>query len=256
MKRSLTARQGWRRFASCLLMSVALVALSGRSGCTGMSDPQGSRDDSYAAARQRMVRDQIERRGVVHPAVLKAMAEVPRHLFVPEGVRSRAYEDYPLAIGAGQTISQPYIVAYMTEAVDPRPGDRVLEVGTGSGYQAAVLASIVAEVYTIEIIPDLAETARRQLDDLGYENVTVRTGDGYRGWPEKAPFDSIVVTAAPDDVPPTLLEQLKPGGRLVIPVGSAEQQLIRLTRREKGFERESLLPVRFVPMTGKAQHPD
>jgi protein-L-isoaspartate(D-aspartate) O-methyltransferase len=241
------------RILLCTMASVALVALGGRSGCTGMSDSQGSRDDATIAARQRMVREQIERRGVRDPAVLDAMARVPRHLFVPPDLSARAYEDYPLPIGAQQTISQPYIVAYMTEAIKPQPGDRVLEVGTGSGYQAAVLASIVAEVFTIEILPDLAQVARQRVADLGYDNVTVLTADGFLGWPEKAPFDSILVTAAPAEVPAPLLEQLKVGGRLVIPVGSGDQQLVRLTRTPDGFRRESLLPVRFVPMTGKAQ---
>ncbi len=220
-----------------------------------MSDPQAQTADRHAPVRERMVREQIERRGVRDPAVLDAMTTVPRHLFVPEAYRARAHEDGPLPIGQGQTISQPYIVAFMTAAIRPRPEDRVLEVGTGSGYQAAVLASIVAEVYSIEIIPELGESARRLLADLGYDNVTVRIGDGHAGWPDRAPFDAIVVTAAPGDVPPKLLEQLRVGGRLVIPVGDAEQHLIRVTRTRDGYQRETLLPVRFVPMTGGSPDP-
>lgn len=219
----------------------------------GMSDPLGSTSDRYAPARQRMVREQIERRGVRDPAVLDGMARVPRHLFVPETHRGRAYEDEPLPIGQRQTISQPYIVAFMTAAISPAPSDRVLEIGTGSGYQAAVLATIVKEVFSIEILADLGESARLRLRDLGYENVTVRIGDGHAGWPEHAPFDAILVTAAPDEVPPRLLEQLEIGGRLVIPVGDREQHLIRITRTPEGYDRETLLPVRFVPMTGSAE---
>ncbi|MBI4168908.1 MAG: protein-L-isoaspartate(D-aspartate) O-methyltransferase, partial [Acidobacteria bacterium] len=168
-------------------------------------------------------------------------------------------DDSPLPIGEGQTISQPYIVAFMTEAIRPAPRDRVLEVGTGSGYQAAVLAGLVSEVFTIEIRPDLAQSARDRLADLGYGNVTVKAGDGFRGWPEHAPYDAIIVTAAPQDVPAPLIEQLKPGGRLVIPIGPRDsdlQQLVRLTRTAEGTTRETLLPVRFVPMTGEARRPD
>jgi protein-L-isoaspartate(D-aspartate) O-methyltransferase len=203
-----------------------------------------------------MVRDQIERRGVRDPVVLDAMMRVPRHLFVPEELRGRAYEDAPLPIGQGQTISQPYIVAFMTEAIRPQPTDRVLEIGTGSGYQAAVLALVAREVISIEILPKLGESARARLRELGYGNVTVRIGDGYAGCPEEAPFDAIIVTAAPKEMPELLLEQLKVGGRLVIPVGAEEQHLLRLTRTDEGFEREDLLPVRFVPMTGGTKSSD
>ncbi len=187
------------------------------------------------------------------------MMTVPRHLFVPEALRDRAYEDGPLPIGEGQTISQPYIVAFMSEAIRPGPKDRVLEVGTGSAYQAAVLATLVSEVYTIEIRAVLAESARTRLAGLGYCNVSVRVGDGYRGWPEQGPFDAIIVTAATESVPAPLLEQLKPGGRLVIPLGpqgSDAQQLVRLTRTPEKIQRETLLPVRFVPMTGEARRAD
>ena len=192
---------------------------------------------------------QIEARDVENRRVLEAVRRVPRHLFVPLAHRHRAYEDRPLPIGKKQTISQPYIVAVMTELVDPQPGDRLLEVGTGSGYQAAVLAELVAKVYTIEIIPELAERARVTLSKLGYENVVVITGDGYKGLPEQAPFDGIVVTAAPDEIPETLIEQLAVGGRLVIPVGGWFQRLKVVERTEEGVTTESLFGVRFVPMT-------
>jgi protein-L-isoaspartate(D-aspartate) O-methyltransferase len=185
------------------------------------------------------------------PAVRAALAGVERHRFVPESQRALAYGNHPLPIGAGQTISQPYIVALSTDLVAPRPGHRVLEVGTGSGYQAAILAEIVGKVYTIELIADLGNAATERLRALGYRNVEVRIGDGYAGWPEKAPFDGIVVTAAPPQVPQALVEQLKPGGRMVIPVGSsgAAQELLVLTKRADGsLERRSVLPVRFVPL--------
>ena len=204
-------------------------------------------------ARARMVDTQIRARGVTNRRVLDAMRTVPRHLFVPPSVRAQAYEDQPLPIGAGQTISQPYMVAVMTELLDPQADDRVLEVGTGSGYQAAVLAELVSEVISIEIIPELAESARRRLADLGYHNVTVITGDGYRGSPARAPFDGIVVTAAPKEVPPLLVEQLRVGGQLVIPVGGMSQTLQVLERTEQGVRRKQLFEVRFVPMTGKSR---
>ena len=251
MDRSRGARRGPAGLAACAAIGAA-VLLGGPAGRPAMPDAPTTADDAYREARLRMVRDQIERRGVREPRVLEAMRTVPRHLFVPEALRSRAYEDNPLPIGEGQTISQPYIVAFMTEAVRPGAGDRILEVGTGSGYQAAVLASVVSRVVSVEILPELASSSRARLLDLGYRNVTVRQGDGFRGWPEQAPFDGIVVTAAPGSVPQPLVEQLRVGGRLVIPVGDAEQQLIRVTRTETGVERETLLPVRFVPMTGEA----
>jgi protein-L-isoaspartate(D-aspartate) O-methyltransferase len=242
----------WRTWR-CAFLVIALIPLGGWTCSTGMPESQHNPHDPFAPARQRMVEDQIAARGVRHPAVLAAMGKVRRHLFVPESATNRAYEDYPLQIGDGQTISQPFIVAYMTEALSPRATDRVLEVGTGSGYQAAVLATIVAEVYSIEIIPALAEQAAQRLRDLGYDNVTVRTGDGFAGWPDMAPFDAVIVTAAPDQVPPPLLQQLRVGGKLVIPVGSGDQKLVRWTRTDSGFEQETLLPVRFVPMTVEAQ---
>ncbi len=199
-----------------------------------------------------MVRDQIEARGVRDPAVLAAMRAVPRHEFVPPEARTRAYDDHPLPIGYDVTISQPYIVALMTELTGVGPGARVLEVGTGSGYQSAVLAELGAQVFSIEIIEPLVAPARERLRRLKYA-VQVRQGDGYAGWPDQAPFDAIVVTAAPPEVPAPLKEQLAVGGKLVIPVGRENQELRVITRREQGFNERVEIPVRFVPMTGKAQ---
>jgi protein-L-isoaspartate(D-aspartate) O-methyltransferase len=245
--------------AAAALLAAVLGCAGARAGMTDRAGAPAGMSDPYAALRKRMVTEQIQRRGVRDPRVIQAMTSVPRHLFVPEGLRGRAYDDTPLPIGQGQTISQPYIVAFMTEAARLRPEDRALEIGTGSGYQAAILASIVREVFTIEIHQDLARTAGERLAEAGYRNVTVRHGDGYFGWPEHAPFDAIVVTAAPEAVPQPLLDQLKQGGRLVIPVdrdGAGAQDLVRYTRTETGFERETLLPVRFVPMTGESRRPD
>ena len=202
-----------------------------------------------------MVERQIRARGISAPAVLEAIAAVPRHRFVPEALAPRAYDDTPLPIGYDQTISQPYVVAYMTEAAALRPDAKVLDIGTGSGYQAAVLAEIVSRVYSIEIVPELAERSRRLLADLGYDNVEVSTGDGYGGWPDEAPFDAIVVAAAPDHVPPALVEQLAVGARLVIPVGRFVQEILIVTKTASGSTTEAVLPVRFVPMTGEAQRP-
>lgn len=196
-----------------------------------------------------MVRNQIESRGVRDEAVLAAMRSVRRHLFVPESLRSVAYDDSPVPIGFGQTISQPYIVAYMTEAVRPGAGQKVLEVGTGSGYQAAVLAGIVERVYTIEIIRELGQSAAQRLENLGYPNIEVKVGDGYFGWEEAGPFDAIVVTAAAEYIPPPLVDQLKDGGRMIIPVGSPfmVQMLMLVEKRGDEVVTKSLLPVRFVP---------
>jgi protein-L-isoaspartate(D-aspartate) O-methyltransferase len=201
-----------------------------------------------------MVAEQIAARGVTDERVLDAMRTVPRHEFVPEDLRGAAYEDRPLPIGEGQTISQPYVVAAMTELARVRPGARVLEIGTGSGYQTAVLATLGATVYSIEIVEPLGRRAAADLARLGYQNVHLRIGDGYAGWPEAAPFDAIVVTAAPPHVPRPLLEQMKVGARMVIPVGAAYQELRVITRTETGYSEESAFPVRFVPMTGAAQN--
>ncbi|APF17424.1 protein-L-isoaspartate(D-aspartate) O-methyltransferase [Caldithrix abyssi] len=210
-------------------------------------------EDYYAKLRKQMVEQQIIARGVKDPAVIRAMESVPRHLFVPESEMAYAYLDEPRPIGHGQTISQPYIVAFMTEQLHLKPTDRVLEIGTGSGYQAAVLAEIVDSVYTIEIVPELARIARERLQELGYDNVQVKQGDGYNGWPEKAPFDAIIVTAAPPNIPPPLLEQLKIGGVMVLPVGEYVQELVVVQKSEEGISMRNVLPVRFVPMTGKVQ---
>jgi protein-L-isoaspartate(D-aspartate) O-methyltransferase len=203
--------------------------------------------------REAMVAEQIAARGVRDGRVLDAMRNVPRHEFVPAELRGAAYGDRPLPIGKSQTISQPYIVALMTELAEVRRGSRVLEVGTGSGYQAAVLAEMGADVYSIEIVESLARSAADRLRRLGYGSVHVRHGDGYRGWPEHAPFDAIVVTAAPPGIPPPLKAQLKAGGRLVIPVGERFQELQVITRSAEGFSVRSVAPVAFVPMTGEAQ---
>jgi protein-L-isoaspartate(D-aspartate) O-methyltransferase len=207
-------------------------------------------EEGYAGQRAEMVREQIESRGVSDAAVLDAMRSVQRHLFVPENLRSRSYGDNPLPIGFGQTISQPFIVAYMTETVQAKPGQKILEIGTGSGYQAAVLAEIVDKVYTIEIIDELGKSGRTRLQDLGYENVETRIADGYYGWEEVAPFDAIVVTAAAQYIPPPLIDQLKDGGRMIIPVGSPfmVQMLMLVEKKGEGFTTEGLMPVRFVPL--------
>jgi protein-L-isoaspartate(D-aspartate) O-methyltransferase len=205
----------------------------------------------WAVARAEMVRRQLRGRDIVDPRVLDAMGRVERHLFVPESARSAAYEDMPLTIGQGQTISQPYIVAFMTQALEVQPDHRVLEVGTGSGYQAAILAELVKELYTIEIVPELGERARATLERLNYRNAQVRIGNGYFGWPEHAPYDRIMVTAAPEDVPSALVEQLRIGGLMAIPVGVGDQELRILRRTDQRLETLRTLPVRFVPMTGK-----
>jgi len=204
--------------------------------------------------RRIMVETDLRGRDITNANVLKVMGRIPRHRFVPEELAHQAYADHPLPIGYGQTISQPYIVALMTQLAQPNAKSRALDIGTGSGYQAAVLAEICDEVYSIEIIKPLAEEARKRLAELGYKNITVRSGDGYRGWPEKAPFDVIIVAAAPDHVPKPLVDQLAPGGRLVLPVGDYFQQLVLIEKQKDGsLRRKSEIPVMFVPMTGEAQ---
>jgi protein-L-isoaspartate(D-aspartate) O-methyltransferase len=216
--------------------------------------PADAQDDLQAARRRQMV-EVVRSRGVGDQRVLDAMGQVPRHLFVPERVRPQAYEDFPLPIGSQQTISQPYIVALMTSLLDLKGGERVLEIGTGSGYQAAVLSKVAGEVYTIEILGSLSDAAQKAIGALGYGNIHFRVGDGYAGWPDAAPFDGILVTAAPEKVPQPLLDQLKVGGKLVIPVGSFFQDLLVYTKTANGIERKNVIPVRFVPMTGEAQNP-
>jgi protein-L-isoaspartate(D-aspartate) O-methyltransferase len=206
----------------------------------------------WASERAEMVERQIAARDIRNPRVLEAMRKVPRHEFVPPDARSRAYRDRPLPIGLGQTISQPYIVAAMTELLRPEATDRVLEIGTGSGYQAAVISHLVAKVYTIEIVPELAQRAKKTLAALGYTNIEVSSGDGYRGIPSEAPFDGILVTAAPDKIPQPLIDQLAVGGRMVIPVGDFYQQLTVVEKTETGIRKHVVFPVRFVPMTGEA----
>jgi len=232
----------WPTFAALLVLAVTSLAVT----CAAQTDVRDWQED-----RARMVNEQLKARDIRSERVLDAMLKVPRHLFIPESARGGAYGDFPVPIGNAQTISQPYIVAFMTQALDVGPGDRVLEIGTGSGYQAAVLSVLAKEVFSIEIIEPLADRARATLTDLGYRNIQVRAGNGYLGWPEHAPYDRIIVTAAPDEVPPALVEQLKIGGLMAIPVGVDDQELRILRRLPAGLETITTLPVRFVPMTGK-----
>jgi protein-L-isoaspartate(D-aspartate) O-methyltransferase len=221
------------------------------AGAAATCDVQGDLRD-WQRERVRMVNEQLKARDIHDERVLSAMLSVPRHLFIPESVRGGAYGDFPVPIGYGQTISQPYIVAFMTQALNVEPDDRVLEIGTGSGYQAAVLSVLAKEVFTIEIVEPLAERARATLMDLGYRNVQVRAGNGYLGWPEHAPYDRIIVTAAPPEVPEALVQQLKIGGVMAIPVGVGDQELRIMRRLPTGMETVATLPVRFVPMVGKS----
>ena len=226
-----------------LLVSAALYPAQALSADTA----------AYKQARELMVKSQIRDRGVRDPGVLEAMNSVQRHEFVPERYRDKAYGDHPLPIGHGQTISQPYIVAFMTELLELKPGDKVFELGTGSGYQAAVASLVAGSVYTMEIYRELAEPARERLRSLGFNNIHARHGDGYHGWPEEAPFDGIIVTAAADHIPPPLIEQLKPGGRLIIPLGSlfTVQQLVLVTKDLKdSISEQPIIAVRFVPLLG------
>ena len=241
---------------------VTLLALGAVVGGLGAGEAWSAEDD-FAEQRGQMVEAVEQHAGSagaaldgepLDPAVLQVMNDVPRHEFVPEDVRGEAYQDRPLPIGYGQTISQPFIVGLMTDLLDLEDGDKVLEVGTGSGYQAAVLSPLADQVYSIEIVPELGATAEQALERVGYANVETKVGDGYYGWPEHAPFDAIVVTAAANHIPPPLIEQLKPGGHMIIPVGSAffSQQLVLVEKKEDGkITTRQLLPVRFVPLTGE-----
>lgn len=251
------------------LLVLSIFAASCTAGSRTKSEEEASNSESppdaqraeflaragqYEKERARMVADQIQARGIANPFVLEAMRTVERHEFVPQQRQWEAYADRPLPIGNGQTISQPFIVAFMTEALNPKKTDKVLEIGTGCGYQAAVLSKLVSHVYTIEIVDELAKTAKERLARLSHNNVSVRSGDGYAGWTEQAPFDSIIVTAAPESIPPKLIEQLKPGGRLIAPVGKDLQDLILVTKNADGsITRRTVMAVRFVPMTGQAQ---
>ena len=241
-----------RRMA--LVMAGWLTGLTGRGTAAPPEPVPGI--DPYALARERMVAEQLvpPGRDITNARVLAVMGRVPRHEFVPERLRRDAYRDHPLPIGHGQTISQPYIVAFMTERLEPKPTDRVLEIGTGSGYQAAVLSGLVAQVYTIEIIDELAQRAAVDLKRLGCTNVHVRAGDGYLGWAEAAPFDAMLVACAPEHVPQPLIDQLMEGGRMIIPVGRAgSQELVLLHKHGGKLEQHAVLPVSFVPMTGEAE---
>lgn len=232
----------------------AEVAVAAESAPSPEAKAEHAESPQFKEARRQMVERQLRARDISDPKVLEVMGRVPRHEFVPDELDHQAYDDHPLPIGHGQTISQPYIVALMTQLARPRPDARALDIGTGSGYQAAILAELCKEVYSIEIVEPLADEARRRLARLGYKNVTVRTGDGYRGWPEHAPFDLIIVAAAPDHIPQPLVDQLAPGGRMVLPVGSYPQDLVVVEKKENGqVERRSVAPVMFVPMTGEAR---
>jgi len=231
---------------SKIILRIALILLLCLSSCTA-SDVSST---DYSEARKAMVEEQIQARGVFSPNVIDALLKVPRHLFVPERYRDEAYEDHPLPIGENQTISQPYIVALMTDLLKPDAHDKVLEIGTGSGYQAAVLGELVDEVYTVEIVEPLAERSAALLDSLGYDNIVCRCGDGYIGWEEHAPFDGIIVTCAPPFIPQPLIEQLADGGRMVIPVGEFYQELYLIEKDGETLTHIRVIPVRFVPMTG------
>ena len=228
-----------------IIAQYLLFAAIATTGC-GQQAPTVA---DFAAQRQRMVAQQLKPRGIKDERVLAAMTKVPREEFIPLDARADAYEDGPLPIGYDQTISQPYVVAFMTEQLRPKQNDRVLEIGSGSGYQAAILAELMAEVYTVEIVPPLGKTAEATLQRLGYKNVHIKVGDGYKGWPEEAPFDAIIVTCAPEKVPQPLVDQLEEGGRMVIPVGERFAQQLHLFEKKNGQLKESVtLPVRFVPM--------
>jgi protein-L-isoaspartate(D-aspartate) O-methyltransferase len=237
-------KKGFVVLTSFILFIVLIQCTNGKT----VSEPNPRGD--FKAMREKMVETQIKARGVKDPRVLSALRKVERHRFVPEEYLNSAYSDQPLPIGEGQTISQPYIVALMTELLELKGDEKVLEIGTGSGYQAAILGELAKEVYTIEIVESLASMAKNRLADLGYQNIKVKAGDGYLGWPEAAPFDAIIVTAAPDHIPKPLIEQLKEGGRMVVPVGTYTQELKKIIKRVGKIETTDVIPVVFVPMTG------
>jgi protein-L-isoaspartate(D-aspartate) O-methyltransferase len=229
-----------RSFLALAFAAAALVAPAGAA-------------DGFEMLRRSMVEQQVRQRGITQPEVLSAMEQVPRHLFVPDSLRTEAYSDQPLVLGQGRTVYQPYVVALMTSLLGLKRGDKVLEVGTGSGYHAAVLSRIAREVYSIEIVPTVASQATKRLSVLGYHNVEVRVGDGYRGWPEKGPFDAILLSAAPTQIPKPLLDQLREGGKMVAPVGGFFQDLLVITKTSDGLEKRTVIPVRLSPMKGRAQ---
>ena len=232
-----------RRFSRGLALGFAVALLVTPAGAA----------DGFEMLRRSMVEQQVRQRGITQPEVLSAMEQVPRHLFVPDSLRTEAYSDQPLVLGQGRTVYQPYVVALMTSLLGLKRGDKVLEVGTGSGYHAAVLSRIAREVYSIEIVPTVASQATKRLSVLGYHNVEVRVGDGYRGWPEKGPFDAILLSAAPTQIPKPLLDQLREGGKMVAPVGGFFQDLLVITKTSEGLEKRTVIPVRLSPMKGRAQ---
>jgi len=236
-----------RRLAAGALLSATALLGSGLA-----SSRNAAADDDFVRQRRGMV-DDIKQRGITRPDVLAAMEQVPRHLFVPDGVRAKAYSDEPLALGAGRSIYQPYVVALMTSLLELKHKDKVLEVGTGSGYHAAVLSRIAREVYSIEIVETVASQASKRLSVLGYHNVNVRVGDGYQGWPDEAPFDAILLSVAPPHIPKPLFDQLRVGGRMVVPVGGAFQDLLVITKSADGLEKRTVIPVRLSPMTGRVR---
>ena len=240
-----------RRAFRLRILAVVLMHLGLAVACTGQDT------DRYRSQRLAMARNQLEARGVKDSQVLKAMRTVPREKFVPEQYLSEAYADNPLPIGYGQTISQPYVVGFMTQLLDVDKDQRVLEIGTGSGYQSAILSMLAGEVYSIEIVPELADSAEETLSSLGYDNVMIRAGDGYQGWPEEAPFDRIILTAAPPELPQELVDELKPGGILVAPVGTGIQNLMLVRKSKDGkTSTRSMLPVQFVPMVKGPKQPE
>ena len=235
------------------LLFIGILFTSCQKAPKGDKMKESSDDEVFAHRREQMVVAQIESRGIKNPLILQAMKKVPRHLFVAADLQDVAYTDGPLPIGHEQTISQPYIVALMTELLNLKRGEKVLEIGTGSGYQAAVLAEICSQVYSIEIVEPLALKADETLKKLGYKNVEVKVGDGYQGWEEHAPFDGIILTAAPDHIPQPLYDQLKLGARMVLPIGNGNQELMVITKTPEGMKKETVIPVRFVRMTGEAE---